>query len=630
MKWIKKNIFSISSFIVFVIYLFTLAPSVIQIDSGELATVQYTLGIAHPTGYPLFTILGYLFLQIPIGLRKISQANLLAAIWCSLSILFLIKSIYLLLSNKIELNKKNIKKKKNIIEEINYSEDQKVISVIAGSFFLAFSKTFWLQSTSVEVYSLQTFLFTIIIYFILKAFYSNDSKEWIYVGISFAFGFANHMTTLLIIPFALILFLFKEKINAYSLRIIFKTIIISLPILILFYLYLPFRALQNPIMNWGNPINFENFWRHFTGKQYQVWLFSSFDSAKKQLSYFITNFPDEFTFAGIILGFIGFINLAKTNRRIFISTLITFLFSILYSINYDIADIDTYFLLANIIFSIWITYGFVYLYEKLYKSLTLRKLIVPIFVVIIFIPLIINKNKTDQSDVLIFEDYTKTILNSVEKNSIILSYQWDYFISASYYFQFVENYRKDVVVVDKELLRRSWYYNQMKRNNYEVYKSIENEINSFKESVKPFERDEIYNATIIEKNYQSVMTNLIQKNINERNCYLGLELIQNELQRGEFNLPEGYSVVPFNLLFKVVKGNEYYEAPLPNFTLRFPKTNNNYIDFIRTTVATMLTYRAAYEIQFNKKERAKIYIEKVKNEYPEFNIPIGILNSVGY
>ena len=39
-----------------IIYWTTMAPSVVQIDSGELAAVQCTTGIAHPTGYPLFTL----------------------------------------------------------------------------------------------------------------------------------------------------------------------------------------------------------------------------------------------------------------------------------------------------------------------------------------------------------------------------------------------------------------------------------------------------------------------------------------------------------------------------------------------------------------------------------------------
>ena len=61
MKYIQKYYFLLTGLIAFIFFLTTIAPSVIQIDTGELAAVQVTLGIAHPTGYPLFTILGYIF-----------------------------------------------------------------------------------------------------------------------------------------------------------------------------------------------------------------------------------------------------------------------------------------------------------------------------------------------------------------------------------------------------------------------------------------------------------------------------------------------------------------------------------------------------------------------------------------
>lgn len=632
MNLLKKYFSAFTSIIVFIIYLFTLAPSVIQIDSGELATVQYTLGIAHPTGYPLFTMLGFLFLQIPLGLRKITQANLLAAIWSAFAIYFFIKVLIVLLIN-VEEKKNNVvsKKKQKTVAAIKFNEDQKIFSIIAAAFFLAFSKTFWMQSTSVEVYSFQSMLFALILFFSFKAFSSKEesSKTWLLVGLSFAFGFSNHMTTLLAIPFAAILFFFKEKLTTSSIKIIFKTLVLSIPVLVLIYLYLPIRAAQNPIMNWGNPINFENFWRHFTGRQYQVWLFASFEATKKQLGNFVSNFPSEFTIVGLFIGLIGFIFLYKINKKIFLTTLATFLFAVLYSVNYDIVDLDSYFLLAYMIFSIWILFGFLLLFSKLEQLLKTKRMIIPIFTILIFVPLASNKSEVDQSDVYTFEDYTKTILNGVEKNSIILSYQWDYFISASYYFQNVEHFRKDVVVVDKELLRRSWYYNQLKRNHSDAIKKIDDEVNQFLIALQPFEKNDNFDAQLLEKNYQAVMTNLIAKNIEERNCYIGIELFQNEMQRNEFNLPAGFQIVPYNLLFKVVKGNQYVEAPLPNFAIRFPKSTNRYIDFIKNTIATILTYRAAYEIQFNKIERAKIYLEKVKKDYPDYIIPANILQSAG-
>jgi hypothetical protein len=82
----KKYFYFLTALFAFIIYLFTLAPSVVQIDSGELAAVQATLGIAHPTGYPLFTMLGYIFSLIPLPFTKILQLNILAAIYCSAAI----------------------------------------------------------------------------------------------------------------------------------------------------------------------------------------------------------------------------------------------------------------------------------------------------------------------------------------------------------------------------------------------------------------------------------------------------------------------------------------------------------------------------------------------------------------
>ncbi|KAF0151961.1 MAG: hypothetical protein FD143_1430 [Ignavibacteria bacterium] len=630
MNLLKKHYATFTSLIVFIVYLFTLAPSVIQIDSGELAAVQATLGIAHPTGYPLFTIIGYLWLKTPLPFSKIFQANLLAAVWCSLSIFFLIKIVEIVFNNfKQNVLVKKSKQRMRVLES-SFTNDQKIISAFAGSFYLAFSKTFWMQSTSVEVYSLQAFLFTLILFFTLRAYYTKTNKyfDWVFVGITFAFSFANHMTTLLILPLAAILFFMKERFTQRSFKIIVVTAVTSLPLLALLYLYLPLRASMQPLLNWGNPVNFENFWRHFTGKQYQVWLFASFEAAGKQLKYFLTNFSSEFAYAGLILGLIGFVFLFKNERKMFIALLFTFLFAVLYSVNYDIVDIDSYFLLAYIIFALFISLGFSKLLQLLKSKAVQDKYAYAAVGLLCFLPLGINRTNVDQSGVYTFEDYTKAVLNSTEKNSIVFSYQWDYFISASYYFQNVENYRKDVVVVDKELLRRSWYYSQLQNSYPSVMKQIETETNSFVEAVKPFERDQNFDANLLEQNYRAVMSNLIVKNINERNCYISIELYQNEMRRGEFTLPDGCQLVPHSLMFKVVKGTDYVPAPEPNFTVRFPKNRNKYVNFIENTCGTMLAYRAAYELEFGFKERAKVYLDKAKKDFPNYQIPYQILSGI--
>lgn len=615
-----------------IIYLITIAPSVVQIDSGELTAVQTTLGIAHPTGYPLFTMIGYLFLKLPLPFTKIFQANLLALVWCTLGVWLFIKSAYLILSNITSeitpQKKKNRTVNKSVVIEPSEKNIFLITSSVLSGLFLAFSRTYWSQSTSVEVYSLQIFLFVLIIYTTLLAHYSDKKLiAWMWVALSLALGFANHMTTLLTLPFVAILFFQKEKIKLQSFKKIAFMLVLFIPLLILFYLYLPLRASANPQINWGNPINFENFFRHVSGKQYQVWLFTSMEAAEKQFGYFLKNFSSEFGYIGALIGLIGIFYSYKHVKKMFSALITTFLFSVLYSINYDIVDIDSYFLLAYIIFSLFIVYGVFRILLYLKQKFNFRIAITSVFVIPLF-PLLLNFNEVDQSGVYTFEDYTKAVLNSTEKNSIIFSYQWDYLVSSSYYFQTVENFRTDICVIDKELLRRSWFYNQLKRNHPDVMNNIIPEANNFMESVLPFERSEQYDASVIEKNYRAVMTNLVVKNIEKRNYYIGPEIFQNEVQKGEFSLPEGYQFVPHLLMFKVVKGNDYTPAPDPNFTIRFPKNRNKYIDFIETMSATMLTYRASYELLFNKPDRAKIYLDKVRKEFPNYQIPYEIANMI--
>ena len=49
------------------LYAATLAPTVTLVDSGELIVAAHTLGVAHPPGFPLYTLLAHLASVVPIG-----------------------------------------------------------------------------------------------------------------------------------------------------------------------------------------------------------------------------------------------------------------------------------------------------------------------------------------------------------------------------------------------------------------------------------------------------------------------------------------------------------------------------------------------------------------------------------
>jgi len=628
----KKYFHVVTALFVFIIYLFTLAPSVVQIDSGELATVQATLGIAHPTGYPLFTMIGYLFSLIPLPLTKILQLNILAAIYCSAGVgvfTFTIKysldniSVFIKKLSEKELSKKEKKKVKGQTSTkklIEIPEKLKLLTAVFGGLILAFSRTFWFQSTSVEVYSLHMLLITLIILSLLKAYVKSfeDDKitNWIVFAFFLALGFTNHLTTLMILPGTAYLYFSRYKFTAASFKRLVLMISFFIVVLVAVYSYLPIRASQNPLINWGNPFDWERIYRHVTGRQYQVWLFTSFDSAGKQFSYFWSILPFEF-FVGLILIVIGlFVSIFKS-RSLGLFILITFLFTLFYSINYDIHDIDSYFLLAFIMLAFFAAFGALKILEL--KSLPKYYGLIGLGIVLV-IQFFFNFINVNQSGIYTFEDYTKASLSTVPENSILFSYQWDYLISESYYFQFVEDYRRDVTVIDKELLRRSWYYNQISNHDSEVLAGVQNEVNQFLVALQPFERNEKFDSNRLENLYRSIMSNLISTNIDQRDYFIAPELVEQEMKKGEFKLPEGYTLVPYLLAYKVVKGNEYIPAPDPDFQLRIASNRNYYIDTIENMVGRMLSNRAFYEVQNGKVDRAKIYLQKILRDLPGFKL----------
>jgi hypothetical protein len=620
---------------VFGVYLITLAPSVVQIDSGELAAVQSTLGIAHPTGYPLFTLLGFLFSKVPLPFSNIFKANLLAALFCAIGVVFLVRSSYLALGHPQAKAQpkpagKKPKDKRPAQPEASWvlEETPRIISAALSGLLAAFSLTLWRQSTSVEVYSLHVLLLSLIIYALLSAYFSPaDGKEkasfkpWLVFFLLLGLGFTNHMTTLLILPGAALLFIWKEKLSEHTFRRTLYALPLFFGVLALFYSYLPIRAAQKPALNWGNPASWEYFWRHFTGKQYRVWLFSSSASAREHLADFVKTLPAEFAYLGLAVVVVGFFYARKRSRRISWFLLTSLAVTVFYSINYDISDIDSYFILAYFSLALFSAFGFARLGELLKTKKGAVNPAVPILALPLLFQVIITLPKADQSGLYAYEDYTRAVLSSVEPGSVIFSYQWDYFISASLYFQQVEGFRKDVAVIDKELLRRSWYFDQLQTHYPDVVAGVQKEIASFKEALQPFERGQAHNPVLLETGYQAIMTRLIATNIGRREYYIGPEVIANELRRGEFKLPEGFQAVPQLLLYKAVKGDVYVPCPDPGFSIRFPGRPDEYTSFIRQVVARVLADRALYEIKFNKLDRARLMAEKLTRDFPEQPLP---------
>ena len=692
----KKTYKLICAALVFIvsifIYIKTLAPTVWFIDSGELAAVASTLGIAHPTGYPLFTIIGYVFSKLPISGSEVYNLNIMSAFFCSLGVfIFVLMLSYIFTKQDIvksadKQKKTSAKKEEKPLPRTDlFDFNTYIIIPAAASLVLAFSRTFWGNANSVEVYPLHIFFLSSLIFLFIKAiletntvknndFFIKQNKYYLLFALVLGFSFTNHLTTILLAPACLTLFFYKNLYNKPRLYKLLGWMAFFFVIGLSVYIYLPIRAGMEPQFLWGNPFNWERFKWHVTGKQFSVWIFSAkgsiaafmlllattiglsvFGLIKQKtlsrnyhflffilisvLGYFFIKSSDkiviqqfdkftgslwiEFGTGLILLALAGIYYLGKFNVTIFYFTLLTFFGCVFYSVNYDINDIYSYFLLAYISIAIWISFGILYIYRsaKSYMNNTVNKAVFGVVIaLLVLLPINTNYSFNDESKHTYVEELTMNIFSNAEPNSIIISSQWDFWVSASWYFNYVKNVRTDLIIIDKELLRRSWYFTFLQRHYPEIYNNSKAEIDRFLVELYKFEHDIPYDQGTIMKTFEEMTTSFVLNNPTRR-AYITWEIEQN---KGEAFAKE-YVRVPDGLLFRLVKnnpGNKYNLLDYKMFDFKFSTVNKSdyYHETVMMCYAMMLTNSAFYLTTQNRQEDAKKYLAlalTAKPNYPQ-------------
>jgi hypothetical protein len=604
----------------FTVYLATLCPTVNFIDSGELATDVYTLGIPHPTGYSLFTLLGYIFSHLPLGFRVIYQLNLMAAVLCSGAVFVFFRLILFIMNDVAAKGEKERKTSELATKDAVLS---RLLPASFATLVLCFSETYWSQALSIEVYSLHLLLVGLVLTLFIKAVYINllpegerkkispDNRYWFAFAFVLGLSFTNHGTTILLAPAFLVTYFYLFGIT--SSRSWKSVVSLAVPFFLGLsaLLYLPLRASQHPVMNWGDPETLEKFFWHVRGRQYTVWLFESWETAAKQFKYFVDTLGTKFAYVPLILAAIGCWNLFKTDRQLFGFTLLLFLGCIGYSINYDIHDIDSYFLLAYVTVALWTAFGVRVLLASARSSSSVAALGAGLLFACGYL-VYHNIDEVSEHTTYVVEDYTRAVFQSTEPQSIVISYQWDYFVSASLYFQLVEKERPDLVIIDKELLRRTWYLQLLQQRFPEIIGKSTAELDAYVKELNKFEHDLPYNPNVIEYQYTNFIRSIIDRNIAHRHVYVTQEI--------EPRYTGNYQRIPSGLAFELSRDTAYHPVRMPELSLRVPPRSDPYVDGITSMFARACYNNAMYALRYGKREEAALFNAKaleIKPDLPE-------------
>ncbi len=587
------------SLVALIVYLLTLAPSVDFIDAGELATVAHTWGIAHPTGYPLFTLLAGLWALLPIG-SGIFRLNVFAAVLAAVAAGVAVQFFYeLLRAPKLHRAGKVQPRKKGTgsaapARPADADELENLKAAAAAGLLLAFGGTYWRTALSIEVYALHILMLALVLWSAARLLFLPAAdvrvlrRRMMITAVLLGLSFSNHMSTVFLLP-ALLVLLFLMHGRTAGFRKSLLSAAAAFAVGLLPYLYLPLRAAAHPFLNWGNPATLENLIWHVSGKQYSVWMFSSAEAWGGQFAYALGAFGRDMVWFALLPAVLGLAAAFRRSWKLGLFLLLLFLTCLVWAAGYDILDIDSYFLLGFFVLAGWAALGLRLLarWSVLRGAGILRD---PLLLgAIALLPLLTQFDRVSQRGNYLVEDYTRNMYASLAPDAIVISFQWDFWVSASYYYQRVEGERPDVIVLDKELFRRSWYFEQLRHNHPDVYQASRAEIEAFLPHLALFEQGEPYDANAIESAFNAMINSIIDRAYGKRPVYLTIEMEQ--------QFAPGYVRVPEGLAFRLYRPED---LPDPAST-RTPKLKYRRFDSderlpkeMRNFYASMLLNRGVY------------------------------------
>ena len=597
----------------FSVYSTTVCPTVSFTDSGELATVAATLGIAHPTGYPLWTLVSRIAAMIPVGSEPIIRLNIFACILTALAIAMFFKLVLVLLRSLRTFRFKHT----------DLRADHHLFCVLSGfvsSLTIGFSSTVWAQSTDTEVYALHALLVVITMYYFVSGIEEqltrpeNVSQRLLLFSFCLGLSFTNHMTTILLAPGFLYLFFATVGFDRNAWRLV-KLFVPFFLVGLSVYCYLPIRSGAGPLLDWGHPVTLERILWHLTGKQYQVWMFSGSDVVKKQLNYFLRNFPTEFCWIVIPLIIVGVVETIVESRRFLTFAGLLFAGCVSYAVNYDIHDVDSYFLLAYIASGCILGVG-VKRFVRWSSSFSLRlRYALPAGILVTMVlPLgqvSLNRLDVDQSKNEQVASFVHNAYSQLEPNAIIFASTWDYLVSPSYYYQAVRKERPDVVIIDEELLKnRTWYPEQLNREYPGILHGLETEVDAFLVQLKKFEAGESFDFNVIERCWNDLLEVFVAKAIRQRPVYVDPRI--NDV------LPAKYARVPQGLFLRLYESGRTAEWKPLNVDLVEGTFQSEVTSDLKRYYAGMFTYHAYWLLTQNRTREAVENIQRALSADPSF------------
>lgn len=300
------------------------------VDVGEFQNALFLWGIAHPTGYPLYLLVGGVFVHLVnlAGINPAAGASLFSLTGAMATLALFFAAIVL----------------------------QTGRTLLAAAFTLVLGAVgaFWMRSIDAEVYT-WAFFFVALAFALALIFRARPSAA-LFLGFLFAFGtgIAHHRLVALMFPAALV-WIAPEAWNL--LRANRRLAVLGVAALVLpfaVYVYLPLRSHFGTVWQFAPADTWSGFWGLFTGRGYldaTIAIPTNGASLASRLVAVLNQIFAQLTLVGFAATALCGLVLctSPSTRRLAAFVTIGFSTFLLFAVIYPIRDIDAYLVPATML-----------------------------------------------------------------------------------------------------------------------------------------------------------------------------------------------------------------------------------------------------------------------------------------
>ncbi len=494
------------------LYWRTLAPTITLVDAGELAVAAHGLGVPHPPGSPVWTVLAHLATLVPLGSVAV-RLNAFSAACAALA-----AGLAVLAWRALRVTGPG---NQGPAAPGGWAP---LLPALAAGALLAVSRTLWSYATVTEVYALNTALLACLLALVAAGRVPGSSwRPW--AGASLLLGLAlgvHHVTVALSVP-ALVALGWARR-PELSRRRALAGLALTGVAAGAAYAYLPWASSRGPLLDWGRPDSLERLLAHVGGRQYSSYLDLTPAALAKQLGFAFESLSGEWglaSWAVAALAVVGLLGLRRRDGALALAAVLLAALNLAVKSVYGIAEDQEAYLLP-LVGGLTLLAGFGL--EAAFAAARRRPLRLAALALgpaLVAAAALASFRACDRSRYRVAESFVQDALASLPRGGLLLTAEWQLY-SPWLYYREIEGLRRDALLVDVSLLRRSWYFDLLRRQAPGLMDRARPTTEPFLEDLRawerqplPYDRDPVLNRRITER-FQAMVLGLLQAHAGPR------------------------------------------------------------------------------------------------------------------